>query len=156
MRNTLAAMLLAGLSATTATAIEPVVDPGEAIEARVDGDLNGDGEADLAYVVGTGSRFQKKELVRILGTSLSGTGSMLKVGYLSTDYSPVLWRFDGKGELILTSAKSVVVMSPRPGRIAAIKTVNTPRPRTVASRATPEAGNLSVEIFEMLTGKAAA
>jgi len=53
-------------------------------------------------------------------------------------------------------ADRVVVMSPRPGRIAAIKTVNTPRPRTVASRATPEAGNLSVEIFEMLTGKAAA
>lgn len=49
----LVAMLTAGLSAGSALAIEPVVGPGEGVEARVDGDLNGDGAADLAYVIGT-------------------------------------------------------------------------------------------------------
>lgn len=53
MRTTLVALLLAGFSAAPALAIEPVIAAHEIIEARVDGDLNGDGEADLAYVVGT-------------------------------------------------------------------------------------------------------
>jgi NitT/TauT family transport system ATP-binding protein len=48
----------------------------------------------------------------------------------------------------------VVVMSPRPGRIAAIKTVPLPRPRTVETRASPAFGRLSLEIYEILTGGA--
>jgi hypothetical protein len=49
----LVAMTTAGLVAWPAAAVEPVVDSGEEVEARVDGDLNGDGTDDLAYVVGT-------------------------------------------------------------------------------------------------------
>ena len=50
---TLAAMAIAGLAAGPAAALEPVVGPGETIEARVDGDLDEDGAADLAYIVST-------------------------------------------------------------------------------------------------------
>lgn len=54
MRQTLlAAVATAGLVAWPAAAIEPVVDPGEEIETQVEGDLNGDGTGDLAYVVST-------------------------------------------------------------------------------------------------------
>ena len=66
---TLAAMAIAGLAAGPAAALEPVVGPGENIEARVDGDLNGDGAADLAYVVGTTSW-------RELRVALSGRGEV--------------------------------------------------------------------------------
>jgi NitT/TauT family transport system ATP-binding protein len=48
-------------------------------------------------------------------------------------------------------ADRVVVMSPRPGRIARIFDVPWPRPRTVASRATAEFGALSLRIYETLT-----
>jgi NitT/TauT family transport system ATP-binding protein len=49
-------------------------------------------------------------------------------------------------------ADRVVVISPRPGRIARIFDVPFPRPRTVASRATSEFGTLSLRIYETLTG----
>jgi hypothetical protein len=50
MRKALgAAIVLAGLSAPAA-AIEPTVAAGETLETRLDGDLNGDGKADLAYI----------------------------------------------------------------------------------------------------------
>jgi NitT/TauT family transport system ATP-binding protein len=48
-------------------------------------------------------------------------------------------------------ADRVVVMSPRPGRIARIFDVPLPRPRTVAARATTEFGALSLRIYETLT-----
>ena len=47
----------------------------------------------------------------------------------------------------------VVVMSPRPGRIADVVTVDLPRPRTVESRATAEFGALSLKIYDTLTGR---
>ena len=50
-------------------------------------------------------------------------------------------------------ADRVVVMSARPGRVATIRNITLPRPRTVASRATAEAGQIGLEIFETLTGK---
>jgi len=50
-------------------------------------------------------------------------------------------------------ADRVVVMSARPGRIAEIKPIGLPRPRTVQVRATAEAGQLSLDIFEKLTGR---
>jgi NitT/TauT family transport system ATP-binding protein len=49
----------------------------------------------------------------------------------------------------------VVVMSPRPGRIAADLKVDLPRPRTVELRASETFGRLSLEIFRALTGRVA-
>jgi NitT/TauT family transport system ATP-binding protein len=49
----------------------------------------------------------------------------------------------------------VVVMSPRPGRIAADLKINLPRPRTVELRASETFGRLSLEIFRALTGQGA-
>ena len=47
----------------------------------------------------------------------------------------------------------VVVMSPRPGRIAADLRVDLPRPRTVELRASEAFGQLNLEIFRTLTGR---
>jgi NitT/TauT family transport system ATP-binding protein len=46
----------------------------------------------------------------------------------------------------------IVVMTPRPGRIAAVRTVELPRPRTVEVRASAAFGQLSLEVFRTLTG----
>jgi len=46
----------------------------------------------------------------------------------------------------------VVVMSPRPGRIAKVIDVDLPRPRTVETRITPEFGQYTLEIYNILTG----
>jgi len=53
-------------------------------------------------------------------------------------------------------ADRVVVMSPRPGRIAAIRTVELPRPRTIQTRLSPELGRLALELHEALSRPAAA
>lgn len=47
----------------------------------------------------------------------------------------------------------VVVMSPRPGRIAEIVEIDLPRPRTVETRATAEFGQYSLHIYDTLTGR---
>ena len=51
-------------------------------------------------------------------------------------------------------ADRIVVMSPRPGRIASIVPVPLARPRTVETRADPEAGRLALAIYETLTRRA--
>jgi NitT/TauT family transport system ATP-binding protein len=52
-------------------------------------------------------------------------------------------------------ADRVVVMTPRPGRIAAVHAVELPRPRTIASRALPEFGRLTLQIYGELTAGSA-
>jgi NitT/TauT family transport system ATP-binding protein len=47
-------------------------------------------------------------------------------------------------------ADRVMVMTPRPGRLARVFDVPLPRPRTVASRATPAFGTLTLSIHEAL------
>ena len=49
-------------------------------------------------------------------------------------------------------ADRVVVMSPRPGRIAAVTRIDLPRPRTVRTRTSPEFGRLALAIHETLAG----
>ena len=48
----IAAIMLTGFAASAA-AMEPTVASGETVETRLDADLNGDGTADLAYIVNT-------------------------------------------------------------------------------------------------------
>lgn len=55
-----ALLLMLGLAATGALAIEPELRPGETLEARVDGDLDGDGMADTVWLT---SSEDKRELV---------------------------------------------------------------------------------------------
>jgi len=47
----------------------------------------------------------------------------------------------------------VVVMSPRPGRVASIKPVQLPRPRTVDTRVSPELGRMTLELYNDLAQK---
>ena len=47
-------------------------------------------------------------------------------------------------------ADRVVVMTPRPGRVAQVFDVPLSRPRTVAARASVEFGRLSLAIYETL------
>ncbi len=56
------------------------------------------------------------------------------------------------GEAVFLSDR-VVVMSPRPGRIAADLAIDLPRPRTVELRASEAFGRLSLDIFRTLTGR---
>jgi len=56
------------------------------------------------------------------------------------------------GEAVFLSDR-VVVMSPRPGRIAADLQIDLPRPRTVELRASEAFGRLSLDIFRTLTGR---
>ena len=49
-------------------------------------------------------------------------------------------------------ADRVVVMSPRPGRVANIREVHIPRPRTAETRADPELGRMAFEIYTELSG----
>ena len=58
------------------------------------------------------------------------------------------------GEAVFLSDR-VVVMTPRPGRIAADLRIDLPRPRTVELRASETFGRLSLEIFRALTGQGA-
>lgn len=51
-------------------------------------------------------------------------------------------------------ADRVVVMSPRPGRVANVHAVPIARPRTAESRASSEMGRLSFEIYTELSGSA--
>jgi NitT/TauT family transport system ATP-binding protein len=49
-------------------------------------------------------------------------------------------------------ADRVVVMTPRPGRVARIFTLTLPRPRTVETRGAAEFGRLGLEIYQALSG----
>ena len=52
-------------------------------------------------------------------------------------------------------ADRVVVMSPRPGRVARICPVGLPRPRRAETRASTDFGRLALEIYEVLTASPA-
>jgi len=85
------------------------------------------------------------ELLRIWGEASGGPGAARKTVLFVTHSIP---------EAVFLSDR-VVVMSARPGRIAADLKIDLPRPRTVELRASEAFGQLSLEIFRTLTGRTA-
>lgn len=83
------------------------------------------------------------ELLRIWGDASGGPGTVRKTVLFVTHSIP---------EAVFLSDR-VVVMSPRPGRIAADLRIALPRPRTVEMRASETFGRLNLEIFRRLTGR---
>jgi NitT/TauT family transport system ATP-binding protein len=83
------------------------------------------------------------ELLRIWGDASGGPGAVRKTVLFVTHSIP---------EAVFLSDR-VVVMSPRPGRIAADLRIDLPRPRTVEMRASETFGRLNLEIFRRLTGR---
>ncbi len=81
------------------------------------------------------------ELLRIWGES-SGSGGQRKTIVFVTHSIP---------EAVFL-ADRVVVMSPRPGRVANIRQVEIARPRTAETRADPVLGRMSFELYTELSG----
>ena len=78
------------------------------------------------------------ELLRVWGEMAGGVRKTIV--FVTHSIAEAVWLAD-----------RVVVMTARPGRVAALVPVPLPRPRTVETRADPRFGALSVEIYETLT-----
>jgi NitT/TauT family transport system ATP-binding protein len=81
------------------------------------------------------------ELLRVWGEAGSGA--------VGRDSKTILFVTHSIPEAVFL-ADRVVVMSPRPGRVARICPVRLPRPRTVEARASADFGRLSLEIYDLL------
>ncbi len=84
------------------------------------------------------------ELLRIWGEDQAAHGGQRKTIVFVTHSIP---------EAVFL-ADRVVVMSPRPGRVANIHEVHIPRPRTAETRAAPELGRMAFDIYTELSGSA--
>jgi NitT/TauT family transport system ATP-binding protein len=84
------------------------------------------------------------ELLRIWGERGGGDGNQARKTIVFVTHSIA--------EAVFL-ADRVVVLSPRPGRVAGIHSVLLPRPRTVEARAAAAFGQLSLEIYESLTAR---
>ncbi len=82
------------------------------------------------------------ELLRIWGETGIGHGQARKTIVFVTHSIP---------EAVFL-ADRVVVMTPRPGRVAGIHSVRNPRPRSMETRASPEFGRLTLAVYAALTG----
>jgi len=81
------------------------------------------------------------ELLRIWGESSAAGGQRKTIVFVTHSIPEAVFLAD-----------RVVVISPRPGRVASIRAVEIPRPRTAEMRADPELGRLSFEIYTELSG----
>lgn len=84
------------------------------------------------------------ELLRIWGEDQATQGGQRKTIVFVTHSIP---------EAVFL-ADRVVVMSPRPGRVANIHDVHIARPRTAVTRASPELGRMAFDIYTELSGNA--
>jgi NitT/TauT family transport system ATP-binding protein len=84
------------------------------------------------------------ELLRVWGEAGSGA--------VGRDRKTILFVTHSIPEAVFL-ADRVVVMSPRPGRVARICPVRLPRPRTVEARASADFGRLSLEIYDHLIAR---
>jgi NitT/TauT family transport system ATP-binding protein len=84
------------------------------------------------------------ELLRVWGEAGSGA--------VGRDRKTILFVTHSIPEAVFL-ADRVVVMSPRPGRVARICPVRLPRPRTVEARASADFGRLSLEIYDRLIAR---
>jgi NitT/TauT family transport system ATP-binding protein len=82
------------------------------------------------------------ELLRVWGEAGAGAGERKTILFVTHSIPEAVFLSD-----------RIVVMSPRPGRIAGIFDVALPRPRTVETRATAEFGRYSLDIYDLLTGR---
>jgi NitT/TauT family transport system ATP-binding protein len=82
------------------------------------------------------------ELLRVWGEAGAGAGERKTILFVTHSIPEAVFLSD-----------RIVVMSPRPGRIAGIFDVALPRPRTVETRATAEFGQYSLDIYDLLTGR---
>ena len=81
------------------------------------------------------------ELLRIWGESSSATHQRKTIVFVTHSIPEAVFLAD-----------RVVVMSARPGRVASIRTVPIARPRIAETRADPELGRMSFEIYTELAG----
>jgi NitT/TauT family transport system ATP-binding protein len=86
------------------------------------------------------------ELLRVWGESARGT--------VGRDRKTILFVTHSIPEAVFL-ADRVVVMSPRPGRVARVCPVPLPRPRTVQARASAAFGRLALEIYDLLIARPA-
>ncbi|MGN6583481.1 MAG: ABC transporter ATP-binding protein [Rhizobiaceae bacterium] len=82
------------------------------------------------------------ELLRIWGEAENKGGTRKTIVFVTHSIPEAVFLSD-----------RVVVMSPRPGRIATIVDIDLPRPRTVETRATAEFGQYALDIYDVLTGR---
>jgi len=83
------------------------------------------------------------ELLRIWGESRSATNKRKTIVFVTHSIPEAAFLAD-----------RVVVMTARPGQVASIRAVNIERPRVAETRANPELGRLSFEIYSELAGTA--
>jgi NitT/TauT family transport system ATP-binding protein len=86
------------------------------------------------------------ELLRVWGESARGT--------VGRDRKTILFVTHSIPEAVFL-ADRVLVMSPRPGRVARVCPVPLPRPRTVQARASAAFGRLALEIYDLLIARPA-